>query len=247
MPLKTELSPVVVRTASTKQAVRTTPVLSSAVRTATTVKEKIERIQEAQVIQEPKQVTLLKPEPVRIRVKEPEPVIEVLREQIKEQTKPPETVTQNQEEVTKFGKTIVGKILKGAAITAGAVVGIGTVGRIVSGAGVGSAAAAAVRPLDKIATGAVNLVTGTTKVERQQVKEVKAEAKAAADKLEQVDRLVKAGATPAQARAMVGIDEAELQTFAGEKITGSAIEPKTLLLIAGAAAALFILPKLFKR
>lgn len=149
--------------------------------------------------------------------------------------------------MTKFGKTIVGKILKGAAITGGAVLGIGAVGKVAAGVSGVAAAAAAARPLDKIAQSAIGLVTGTTKDERAQVKEVKAQAKAAADKLEQMDRLIKAGASPAQARAMAGVDEVELKTFDGKPITGAAIEPKTLMLIGAAAVALFILPKIFKR
>lgn len=175
---------------------------------------------------------------------EPEQLIKKI-ELITEQ--PPHEPIENTKQMTKFGKTIVGKILKGAAITGGAVLGIGAVGKVAAGVSGVAAAAAAARPLDKIAQSAIGLVTGTTKDERAQVKEVKAQAKAAADKLEQMDRLIKAGASPAQARAMAGVDEVELKTFDGKPITGAAIEPKTLMLIGAAAVALFILPKIFKR
>jgi hypothetical protein len=167
--------------------------------------------------------------------------IELITEQ------PPQEPIENTKQMTKFGKTIVGKILKGAAIVGGSVIGIGAIGKVAAGITGGSAAAAAARPLDKIAQSAIGLVTGTTKDERAQVKEVKAQAKAAADKLEQMDRLIKAGASPAQARAMAGVDEVELKTFEGKPITGAGIEPKTLMLIGAAAVALFILPKIFKR
>lgn len=64
--------------------------------------------------------------------------------------------------------------------------------------------------LGKAAKGAVNLVSGTTADERAQVKQVTSAAKAAQDKLDQVDRLIKAGATVAQANQMVGISASEL-------------------------------------
>jgi hypothetical protein len=120
--------------------------------------------------------------------------------------------------MTAFKNTIVGKLLKGvgkvvgigAAVagtvaTGGALAGLipavatgtGLIGKVVSG-------------INKVSRGAVNLVTGTTKTEREQVRDVKAEAKAAQDKLDQVERLVNAGATRTQAEQMVGITPTEM-------------------------------------
>ena len=158
----------------------------------------------------------------------------------------------------KFGDTVVGKILKGAAIAGGSVLGLGAViGGVTgaaSGTGVLSGAVGGVAKivktvgggLDKVGTAAVNLLTGTTEEERRQVKEVKAEAKAAQEQLEQVDRLVKAGASPEAARNMAGIPDAQLTEYKGEQLKMAGFDSKTLLIIGGIAAALFILPKLFK-
>lgn len=128
-------------------------------------------------------------------------------------------------------KGIVGKILKGALIVGGSILGlgagIGAVKGIRSGTGVLAGLKGGVGGLrntaDKLKEGAIRVVTGTTKEEREQVLQVKAEAKAAADKLEQVNRLVNAGATPEEARAMVGIAETELTSLDGEKINSASI------------------------
>lgn len=124
--------------------------------------------------------------------------------------------------MTKFKKTVLGKILKGVAIAGAAV---GTVAAI---GATGGAAFPAVGILGKVALGAktlvkiplkgakavgkaaVNLVSETSAAEREQVQTIKAKAKAAQDQIEQVERLVKAGATRARAESMVGITSAEL-------------------------------------
>ncbi len=123
--------------------------------------------------------------------------------------------------MTIFKKTILGKILGGVAkvikpvaVVAGAVLGIGAISGVVKGIGAAAGVATELKGIAKVVSkvtqSAVNLVTGTTKEERTQVAEVKAEAKAAQDKLDQVERLVQAGATRLKAEAMVGITASEL-------------------------------------
>lgn len=163
--------------------------------------------------------------------------------------------------MTKFGKTIFGKILKGAAIAGGSVLalstGIGAIGGIASGAGALSgiikSTSGVKKVIDKVGASAVNLVTGTTKQEREQVREVKAETKAAMDKIEQVNRLVKAGASVAQARATVGLGSEELPTYEKETVQTASLgefftaNKKMIMIAGGVIAALFVLPKLLKR
>lgn len=164
--------------------------------------------------------------------------------------------TNTNTEVTAFKNTIVGKILKGAAIAGGSILGLGAVVGVAKGVGVATGAVGALSAtknvLDKVGQSAVNLVTGTTKEERSQVAEVKAEAKAASDKLEQVDRLVKAGATLEKARAIVGVSNTELTTYDGEKVTSAGIGEifikykQPLMIVGGLLAVFFLLPKIKK-
>lgn len=120
-----------------------------------------------------------------------------------------------------FKNTIAGKILKGlskvvkpALAIGGAVLGVGAISGVVKGVGAGTGIAQTLKGgkslVSKVGQSAVNLVTGTTKEERDQVKEITKEAKAAQDKLDQVQRLIDAGATRARAESMVGITAAEL-------------------------------------
>jgi hypothetical protein len=126
-------------------------------------------------------------------------------------------------------KGIFKKILKGALVVGGSILGlgagIGAVKGIVQGTGVLAGLKGGVGGLkntaDKLKEGAARVLTGTTKEERAQVLSVKADAKAAADKLAQVNRLINAGSTPEAARAMVGISEAELTAVDGEKINSA--------------------------
>jgi len=146
--------------------------------------------------------------------------------------------------MTIFKKTILGKILCGAGkvigVAAGAAAVIGTGGaalgaiaagggvlsKILTGAkavlkvpltGIAKVGGAIGKTVGAVAKSAVNLVTGTTKDERDQVQEVKAEAKAAQDKLDQVERLVKAGATRAKAMEMAGVTAYELGSANAEQ------------------------------
>lgn len=128
-------------------------------------------------------------------------------------------------------KGIIGKILKGALIAGGSILGLGAVTGVVKGISQGTGVLAGLKGgvggirnvADKLKEGAARVVTGTTKEEREQVLAVKAEAKKAADQLAQVNRLVNAGATPEEARAMVGITETELTSLDGEKINSASI------------------------
>jgi hypothetical protein len=133
--------------------------------------------------------------------------------------------------MTAFKKTILGKILKGVVKVAPIAIGaasflipaigpavgtsliaktaaklIGTIKGSVGGQIVGGIA----KTVGTVAKSAINLVTGTTADERAQVKEVKAEASAAQDQLDQVQRLIDAGATRAQAEQMAGVTAKEL-------------------------------------
>jgi hypothetical protein len=122
-------------------------------------------------------------------------------------------------------KTIFGKIIKGAGSAllpiAGAVTGIGAITGIGKGIGVLAGVGGAVKTssgtvkkvIDTVGAKAVDLVTGTTKAERLQVQEQKALTKAEKDKYEQVDRLIKAGATKEAAFSKVGVSFAEEQNI----------------------------------
>lgn len=128
-------------------------------------------------------------------------------------------------------KGILGKILKGALIAGGSILGLGAVTGVVKGITSGTGVLAGLKGgvggirnvADKLKEGAARVVSGTTKDERTQVLAVKAEAKAAADKLAQVNRLVNAGATPEEARAMVGVASDELTSLDGEKINTASV------------------------
>jgi len=157
----------------------------------------------------------------------------------------------------KFGQTVFGKILKGAAIAGGSILGLGAITGIVRGAGaVAGAISGAARvktTIDRVGTSAVNLVTGTTKVEREQVREVKAETRAAQNQLEQVDRLIKAGLSESAARLKVGLTEALLPEYEGKAIRTSGVGDfvtanKNILLIVGAVLlGSLLLPKMMKK
>jgi hypothetical protein len=156
-------------------------------------------------------------------------------------------------------KGIFKKILKGALAIGGAALGIGAIGGVVKGIKAGTGVLASLKggvgglrnTADKIKEGAARVLTGTTKQEREQVLAVKKEARDAKDKLEQVDRLIRAGATPEEARATVGLAEEELTSYEGEKVNQAGmfdfLKNKSTLYIALGLVALLIVPKLLKR
>lgn len=110
-------------------------------------------------------------------------------------------------------RTIFGKLVKGGGSVlipvAAAVGGLGAITGMSKGigalTGIGDVLKGGKKVIDTVGGKAVDLVTGTTKEERAQVNAVKAETKAEKDKYEQIDRLIKAGATEAEAYATVGV------------------------------------------
>jgi hypothetical protein len=148
-------------------------------------------------------------------------------------------------------KTIFGKIVKGAVIGGGSIlglsVGVGAVKGVVKGTGALAGAMGATSGLwdtgRKLKDSAVNLITGTTKAERKQLNTVKAKTRAEADKIQQVQRLINAGATPEDARAMVGLTNTELPAIEGETLTptmaGGLGLPSWALPVAAGLALLF--------
>jgi len=153
-------------------------------------------------------------------------------------------------------KTIAGKIIKGAVIGGGSVLGlasgIGAVGGIVKGVGAvagGKTGLVAVKNvIDKVGAASTNLVTGTTKAERDIIKSFKSKTKEEKDKLDLFKKLVKAGATEAEARSAAGIKTEELQNESRkEAAVTSLLQNKTILYAAAGLLALVFLPKLLKR
>lgn len=142
----------------------------------------------------------------------------------------------------------VGKIAKVVLPVVGVATGIGAIAGISKGvgaiAGIGGVLAGGKKVIDKVGVGAVNLVTGTTQAERVQVREQKALTKAVSDKVDQVKRLIKAGATESEARAKVGLTQTELDMPVEELNTSNLITEAaptgcmttTLLILAGLVA-----------
>ena len=155
-------------------------------------------------------------------------------------------------------KTVVGKILKGAVIAGGSVLGLatgfGAIGGVIKGVGALKGASTGIAGLtkvfDKVGQSAVNLVTGTNKDERNLITQVKDQTKAEIHKLSLVDKLVKAGATITEAKAKVGISDNELTTYDGAPVQKMGIGDyfNNPYILAGAAlVALIFLPKLLKK
>ena len=167
--------------------------------------------------------------------------------------------------MTKFKNTIFGKILKVAAIGGGAVLGLGAGIKVIKGIKAGTGA------LSKINTGlgairnkanastllkdnARGLISGLTKNERNLIKAQADESRDLQGKLNAMQKLIDAGATPAEARAKLGLPAEELTSFQGEQIQEASLVPiqgtqaNKMILYAGLAlAALFIIPKLLKK
>jgi len=170
-------------------------------------------------------------------------------------------------------KTIAGKILKGAVIAGGSVLGLaagtGIVGKVISGASsviknikaaksenkgttalstVGTTITSGIRQvIDKVKVSAGNLVSGLTKEQRDMVKAQKEETREYQSKLKTVEKLVNAGATVAEARAQLGLGSEELVEYEGEAVKSAGIgdifQNKNFLYIAAGLAALFMLSK----
>lgn len=129
--------------------------------------------------------------------------------------------------------------IKGVAKGTGALIGLKNGLNSIKGAG------------DKVAQSGLKLLTGKTKEERQLVNAQKDETKADLHKLQLVQDLIRAGATPEEARAKVGLDPEELPTLTNETgaekipvtLTGSLMNPKNLMLAGGALLVLILLFK----
>lgn len=140
----------------------------------------------------------------------------------------------------KIGKAL-GKVAKVVLPVVGVATGIGAIAGIAKGvgaiAGIGGVLKGGKKVIDKVGVSAVNLVTGSTQEERIQVRDQKAITKSLSDKIDQVKRLIKAGASIASARATVGLTESELSTPADillpysitvdESETGGVVEKAT--------------------
>lgn len=154
-------------------------------------------------------------------------------------------------------KTVAGKILKGAVIAGGSVLGlatgIGGVGGVIKGIGAAKGAATGIGGLtkvfDKVGQSAVNLVTGYNKEERTLINQVKDKTRETLKKMELVDKLVKEGATVSEAKSKVGIQDAELTEYDGKPVQSASVGDIFKGPIGWAAlavGALFILPKILK-
>jgi len=151
--------------------------------------------------------------------------------------------------MTAFGKTILGKILGTAAkivlpIGAG-ITGIGAIGGIAKGVGVlggiGTAFNKVGSGVSVVATKAIDLVTGSTADERKAIKTQSDETAAAAEKLRFADKLMKAGASQAEAYATAGIATDSSGTPVVSAGFGS-----TLLKLGLIGVVLFALAKILK-
>lgn len=157
-------------------------------------------------------------------------------------------------------KTIAGKLLKGAVIAGGSVLGVATgvnlIGKV-GGVALKSGTAALAKTggvlsnvrtkVDRVAESAKNLVTGITKEQREQVLKVKQDLKTEAEKLKLVDKYVAQGVPIETARAKAGLMEMELTEYAGEPVKsagfGDIFQNKGVLMAVAAAAAAYFLLK----
>jgi hypothetical protein len=178
--------------------------------------------------------------------------------------------------MTAFKNTLVGRFLKGAAKVVlpvvGVITGIGAIGGIGKGVGalngigkvVTTVAGGVKSVIDKVGGAAVGLITGETKDEQAQIAAVKERVKAAQDKLDQVARLIKAGASEAEARATVGLSETEYAAVKTEIVSAGytelqpvsasvgggimdLIKKNPVVAVVGAGLLLFVLPSLLKK
>jgi len=125
-------------------------------------------------------------------------------------------------------KTVVGKILKGVTIGAGAVGAgallIGTAGAAIPAIGgvitagkgiVGKVLQSSMKTVDAVSTKAADLVSGITKDQRALVAAEKDEADALSQKVTTVEKLIKAGSTVEKAASAVGLPLSSLAGMFG--------------------------------
>lgn len=152
-------------------------------------------------------------------------------------------------------KTIFGKIVKGAVIGGGTILGLatgaGAIGGIVKGTGALAGIAKGVGSIKPIANtlknSAMKLITGKTKEERQMINEQRELTRDEQHKLDLMEDLVNAGATPEEARAKLGIPESELTAFKGDEVKksgmGDLFKSPVMLAAVGLLLLFFVLPK----
>ena len=169
-------------------------------------------------------------------------------------------------------KTIAGKLLKGAVIGGGSILGLAVGSSVIGkGGGVVKAAVNAVKnkstaagttvmsqvgktvtsgikaTVDKVKESAVNLVSGLTAEQREIIKEERQKTREEEQRLKAVEKLINAGATPAEARSRLGLEPEQLVSYDGKPVTtagvGDLLQNKNILLALGAIAALFMLTK----
>lgn len=131
--------------------------------------------------------------------------------------------------MTTFFKTIAGRILKGVGIgvaSAAAAVGVGA---IIAGTG-GAAAPAVVtasggllskvfkgakKTVNAVVTKTADLISGVSAEQREIIKEQKDEQRADVQKLNAIDKMIKAGATVEEAASKIGVPLSELKGLFG--------------------------------
>lgn len=166
-------------------------------------------------------------------------------------------------------KTVFGKIIKGAVVAGGSVLGlaagVGLVGKIAGGvakvatassgtgilAKIGGVAGGIRNTTDRLKESAANLITGFTQEQRELINKAKEDARTELQKLEVVDKLTATGMDVSTARAQAGLSPEQLVEYKGEPVQSAGIasflQSKTALYAIGALAALFILPKILKK
>jgi hypothetical protein len=186
-------------------------------------------------------------------------------------------------------KTVLGKVLKGATIGLGvaatAATGIGAVAGVIGGGGLLAGAVAgggtvvkAIKGVakgvkvvtSKVAGSAINLVTGTSKEQRDIVQSVKKEAKEAQSQQKLVQKLMNLGKSRSEAESLAGVQKGE--TVSGGVLSGIAgflsgkrnevlqetggavsvgggagLDPKLITYAGLALAGLFLLPKILRK
>lgn len=156
-------------------------------------------------------------------------------------------------------KTIAGKILKGAVIGGGSILGlvsgIGAVSGITKGtgvlAGIGKSMGGLRNTVDKVAKRGVDLITGSSQAQRQMINAQRQQTREDQDKLDLVDKLVRAGSSPEAARAKAGLDPVQLVEYQGEKVQSAGVfdflQNKNVLIALAGLAGIFLLLKSKRR
>lgn len=155
-------------------------------------------------------------------------------------------------------KTVMGKLLKGAAMAGGSVVAMYTGNKIITNIlqrtgkakghtalslKSGNSVVSLSGTLDRIKEGAARLVTGKTKELRGKVNQAREEARELIMKQKTAEKLVSLGKGAAEARALAGLDPEELPEMDGKPIKKN----NNMILFGGLAlGAILLLSKIGK-